>query len=572
MVKSIFRSWKSKIFDDEVMHAPEVYSEKELTRIKNAGHTGIWVAGLLRDLSHSDVFPEFNRKENQRRIEALKILVQRAFNCGLEVFVYLVEPRNLSITDFFWKKHPEIKGTRGNAAIREYQEGYAMCTSDRRVLEFLENSTRNLFKLVPGLKGMILVTASEHLHHCLSFATPSWPNLYEKQYPHLCPKCRDRDAVGLIAEIINHIAQGAFSANSDAEIIASAWGWTWYETPPHPRLIEAIDKRIAIETFFEKGGVKRQRNGQNIRINEYALSYIGPSPYVRRLIAYLKKKRRKFYLKLVLGTTHELVTIPCLPVATQVYQKVTRAKKLKPYGFMSFTFGTIPCINLRVFEKILPRKILPRNQKTFLQSVAKEYYPGCDPKKLYQAWKHFSSALNLYPFSNSLMYYGPVCFALAYRQFPGPVKGKPMSPTWLPFASNGDDLSSVCTDFSEKIIIKRFEEMSRLWQQGLVWYHQGMENVLPRKKRNEIATVEIIPLIFQSVANVFKIHLLKKSWHKQEMEGFRKIIRQELFLGQKALPLLRMNKLLGYHVEAGTHLFSERLVNQKIRHLRRLLR
>lgn len=574
ITESIFRSWKSKIFDEEILCSPQVYDEKELFRIKNSGHTGIWVAGLLREISHSDVFPEFNKIENKKRIESLNVLVERARKFNLGVFVYLVEPRNLDVSDAFWTKYPEIKGTRGNAAVKEYNEGYAMCTSDSRVLDFLTNSTANLFNSVPDLRGLILVTASEHQHHCLSFATPAWPEIYKKQYIGLCPRCRDRDARGIVSEIINAIAKGAFSVKENAEIIASVWGWTWYEPVPHSKLISLIDRKIAIESFFEKGGIKSETIGKEkrqMRINEYALCYTGPSEYNRKLFGYLKKKKRKFYIKMVLGTTHELITVPCIPVPDNVYEKVLRARKLQPYGFMSFTFGTIPCINLRVFEKIITAKTLPENKKKFLKKLAEEYFPGCNPELVCKAWKIFSYALKHYPFSNHLMYYGPISFALAYKQYPGKVMGNPMKPTWIPSLIHGDDLDSVCIDYDAKTIIDRFEKMSKIWKKGLIFYRNGLKNVKNNHCIEELATAEIIPLIFLSVANIFRIHLLKKNWCSRSMVPFKEIMNQELSLCLKALIFVRQNKLLGYHIEAGEYLFSEILIKNKISHIKRFL-
>jgi len=572
MPQSIFRSWKSKIFFDEILHAPQVYTDSELKRIKEAGHSGIWLAGILREISYSDIFTEFNQEKNKQRQKALNILIQRAKKYDLNVFVYLVEPRNLNVSDPFWKKYPEIKGTFGTAGVIEYENGYAMCTSDKRVIDFLENSTANLFKMVPELKGLILVTASEHMHHCLSFATPVWPEIYRKQYPDLCPRCRDKSPVGIVSEIINAIARGAFSVKTDAEIIASVWGWTWYEELPHSKIIDTLDFRIAVESFFEKGGVKKEKSGRQIRINEYALSYVGPSKYNQKLFSFLKKRNRRFYIRLVLGTTHELITVPCIPVPTQVYKKVIRAIRLKPYGYMSFTFGTMPCINLKVFEKILKMKTLPKNQRKFLKELAEEYFPGCNPEMVYKSWLYFASALNLYPFSNALMYYGPICYALAYKQYPGPVKGEKMNPTWLPLPRDGDDLSSVCKDYDEKTIIQRFEKMSEHWQKGLTYYRKALENVPNEKKNNELSVAEIIPLIFSSVAHIFEIHLLKKNWQPENIKPFLQTMRKELEICQQALPLVKSNKLLGYHIEAGMHLFSAKLIKGKIRHIKNLLR
>lgn len=571
MRNSIFRSWKSKIFYEEILNSPEVYTDRELERIKKAGHSGIWVAGILRDISFSDVFPELNKKSNRERIEALKTLVSRAEKYKLDVFVYLVEPRCLSESDPFWEKYPEVKGTYGHTAMLEYKNGYAMCTSEPKVLKFLENSTYNLFKSVPGLKGLIIVTASEHLHHCLSWSTPVWQDIYKKQYPELCKRCRDRNPSKLVSEIINAISSGVYSARKDAEIIASVWGWTWYEELPHANLINSLDSRIAIESFFEKKGIKEEEDGGKKVINEYCLSYTGPSQYNLVLFDFLRKNNRRFYIKMVLGTTHEMVTVPCIPVPTRIYEKLKAAHELKPDGYIGFTFGTITCINLFVFEKILGLEDFPDDMDTFMKNIAAEYFPGCDAEMVYRAWRIFSSAINPYPFSNALVYYGPVSYALAYKQYPGSVQGKPMNPTWLPLSRDGDDLDSVCIDYKAETIIERFEEMSERFKKGLVYYRKGLKNVNPETKEKELGYAEIIPLVFSSVANIFKIHLLKRQWKPSKMRQFRKIMEEELKICKKALPFVKKDNLLGYHIEAGTHLFSEKLIKEKIRHIQSIL-
>ena len=96
-----------------------------------------------------------------------------------------------------------LKGV--NYTVHAGEMEYSMCTSCPEVLDFLENSTANLFRLVPGLAGLKLITASEYTHHCLAFATPVWPGLFKTQYDSLCPRCRDRDAVQMVAEIVNRI-------------------------------------------------------------------------------------------------------------------------------------------------------------------------------------------------------------------------------------------------------------------------------------------------------------------------------------------------------------------------------
>lgn len=570
-MRSIFRSWKSSYFHQDILKAPEVYTDKELARIRESGHNGIWAHGLLREISDSDIFPEFNKPANKANLHSLNVLTERAARFGIDVFIYLVEPRCLSKTDSFWKKHPEIKGTAGNSAMIEYREAYAMCTSEPEVLAFLENSTVNLFKNVPKLKGLVLVTASEHLHHCLCFSTPAWPEIYKNQYPNLCPRCRDRNPVQLVSEIINRISRGALSANPKAEIIASTWDWNWYEKVPQRRLISSIDERVSLQVEFDYGSIKDDEEGSQRRNREYSLSFIGPSPDCVAYAKFLARKKRRFYIKLVLGTTHELATVPCIPVPHRVYEKVVRARALKPNGFMGWTFGTVPCINLRVFEKLLAEKSLPEDKNRFLNDLALEYFPGCNPELVCKAWRFFSLAMDLYPSDNALFYYGPVNYSLAYKQHPGPVQGRPMTQTWLDLPRDGDDLSVCCQQYPAEILAERFEEMSRRFQIGVRYYRSGLRNVRTSGKDEGLANAEIIPLIFSSTANIFRTYLLKKDWGPGQARPFREIMRKELRLCTKALPLVRRNRLLGLHLEARTHMFSEELIREKIAHIKSLL-
>ena len=571
MAKSIWRSWRSSYFHEDVQNAPRVYTHKELRRIRDEGHTGIWVHGLLREISKSNVFPELNLPENAKRIRALQTLTEKAERHGLEVFVYLVEPRCLGEEDPFWQNHPEIKGTRAKSAMLEYPVGYAMCTSNASVLDFLEDSVRNLFTRVPKLKGLLLVTACEHLHHCLSFATPVWPELYQDQYESLCPKCRDRDPVQLVGEIINRMAKGAFSARKDAEIIAWTWDWHWYEPTPQPRLIASLDKRVGILTNLNLRGVREDPLGAKTQVREYALSYIGPAEQCVQYHRLLASQRRRFYIQLVLGTTHELASVPCIPVPHRVYEKVVSAQQMEPYSFMGWTFGNVPSVNLVLASKLMERTSPPEDKEEYLKQFAAEYLPGCDPGLVCKAWRFFAMALDLYPFDNRLLYYGPVNYALAYKQWPGPVEGTPMTQSWLDLPRDGDDLDSCCGQFSPEIVAERFDLMARRFDEGVAHYRKGMRNVDPEQKALEIGTAAIAALIFHSVANIFKIHLLKKEWKASKVRAFHKILEDELRICRKALPLVKADGRLGFHTECQAYQFAEELIREKMRHMRSLL-
>jgi len=567
---NIFHSWKSWVWD-EVRHAPKVYTKEHLEMVREEGYNAIWLHGAgLREMSRSDVFPEFNKPSNQAYVEALNTVVERAEGFGIRVFLYVVEPRGLNVKDSFWRTHPELRGTKRPDTVHAGEMEYSMCTSCPEVLDFLENSTANLFRLVPGLAGLKLITASEYTHHCLAFATPVWPDLFKTQYDSLCPRCRDRDAVQLVAEIVNRVAKGAYAAKPEAEILAKNWDWHWYEPHPHKRLINSLDPRVAVGANINLRGTKEDADGVRRRINEYALSYVGPSEPGRQVVELCRQTNRKFYVQLVLGTTHECFVVPHIPVPGRVYEKVAAAKALEPHGYYTTTFGTIPSVNTRVLKKMLAVDGVPQDKEAFLEELARECFPGCCPALVRKAWRHFSMAMSLYPFDNQFLYRGPMNYALAYKQEPGPVKGTPTNQSWLD-RPRGDDLSAACGAYSEEVIIERFEEMARMFRRGIPYYRQGLAGVDESVRDPELCVAMIIPLMFDSVANVFKIHVLKKEWDQSKMQAFKSILRAERRVCEQALPIVRRDGRLGYNVDAQFYMFSEQLIREKIEYLGRAL-
>jgi len=147
------------------------------------------------------------------------------------------------------------------------------------------------------------------------------------------------------------------------------------------------------------------------------------------------------------------------------------------------------------------------------------------------------------------------------------VKGTPMKPTWLDFERDGDDLSSCCKAYGEEVVIERFEEMARLFGRGLNFYRRGLRGVARSIREPELCCAGIIPLVFASVANIFAIHLLKKEWTDEAPPEFCRLLVQERKICEKALPLVRKDARLGFHVEAQKHMFDEELIREKARHI-----
>jgi large subunit ribosomal protein L13 len=133
--------------------------------------------------------------------------------------------------------------------------------------------------------------------------------------------------------------------------------------------------------------------------------------------------------KLQVGTTHELATVPNLPLIDHLYQKTKAAEALGLAGLVAtWNFGNDFSLNTAVFGR-LARTVARPAPREFVSELAEEYFPGVDGGEVAQAISHFSDALAYFPFDIPMLYFGPANHALAYPLTLAPLTGKPMGRT-----------------------------------------------------------------------------------------------------------------------------------------------
>ena len=272
----IFCSAASHVTDDEILDANEVHTAACLKAISQAGFIGIWLTATLRELVPGELFGPYIRRSAER-LRALQMLCKRASKRGLGVWLYLKEPCGLPKSSRFWKAHPELRGVPSRSPTEE--PAWALCSSTPLVKEYLRDAAEQLFRRVP-LAGTILITASEHVSHCWSHVVAS-----PKSYPSpetfwtrtcACPRCKTRSPVDVVADIIRLLHEGVKSGRPGAKVVAWDWSWNMYLSPPYTRLIRKLPPEVILMGDFERGGKLRQA-GKNVEVEEYSLSYPGPS-------------------------------------------------------------------------------------------------------------------------------------------------------------------------------------------------------------------------------------------------------------------------------------------------------
>ncbi len=194
------------VFGDPLL-TPELdpYPDDLLRRLATLGVNGVWLHVVLHQLAPSSIFPELG-VDHERRIANLRRLVDRAAEYGIDVYLYMNEPRAMAAS--FFKGRENIKGI---------QEGnyFTLCTSAPQVRQWLTESLAYVFRQVPGLGGVFTITASENLTNCYSHSHTAAG----------CPRCSKRLGSEVIAEVNKAIADGVWAGNPKAKVIVWDWGW-----------------------------------------------------------------------------------------------------------------------------------------------------------------------------------------------------------------------------------------------------------------------------------------------------------------------------------------------------------
>ena len=578
----IWRSSKSKFGDetcpdglhglekDETLSAVQVYTDSELEKIAKAGFNAIWIHGLLRHLVKTDPFPGLG-KHVDIQLNAMRQLIERAANYGIKVFLYMQPPRALPQSDNnFWDKHRDIWGEEDicrNLPIRRF------CTSAPKVQQWLENAGRELAQNLPELAGIILITASEFPQHCYSHRRKDknkpWAPIIK------CLRCQEREPETVVVELINLIRTGIRQVSSELEIVVWNWSWSWHEDS-NRKIIEQLPDDVILMADFERGGYKDLPSRPNFYMDEYSLSYAGPSEKCQAAFELARKQGIRFISKLQLGTTHELASVVNLPIIGNLYDKAVFQKERDVAGYMGcWNFGNIlPNTNVEAFNFFISNEC-PKNKKSALRKFALHQFPGSNSDLLLQAWDLFMSAMDYYPFSIAFLYHGPQNYTLAYKKIysPTPLTGTPAGRSWK-FDDRGDDISNSYklhhTQFDLNDIIERVGKLAAVWKCGIVILKKAFKGCNDKKVLDELGNAIICGAVWQSTKNTYCVFQLRQNWHDSKLEDFLAIINDELDVLTMVLPWIKRDPRQGFHIEPNGYMFNKELVEAKITALRKL--
>ena len=268
-----------------------------------------------------------------------------------------------------------------------------------------------------------------------------------------------------------------------------------------------MPKNVTLQVNFESGAVKYQLDRPRVG-GDYWLSFIGPSDRFARIAEQAVAHGTPMSAKLQVGCSHEVATIPFMPVPSLLYGKY-RQMRAPPRHVRDAVL---------VFRK-LPRRDESRRgaaglrgllgtEDDFLRALARPKWGG-DADVVAKAWKHFASGFQHFPLSTRFQWWGPLHATPVWPLHLKPAL-KPLQPTWLVGGPCGDAIGEALDNhtLAEAVILTR--QMSEEWDKGVAIL-KSLEPTFRKNRQRmlDIGLAEAIGIQFASAHNMLNFYLMR---------------------------------------------------------------
>lgn len=557
---------------DELTDDVDYYPDQYLNRLAHHGVNALWMTIRFSDLCPSRFFPE-QGKDWERRLEKLRQIVAKCQRYGIKIYAFYIEPRGFGgISEYM--SSPETLEQFPNLGGHKSGPYTYFCTSSAEGQEYVESCAAHLFTNVPELGGMIGINMGERPTHCYS----------DSRFLHdnNCPRCSKRAPGEVFAEMLGALRRGMDRGNPEAELVS----WLYVPYLSHvseeaeiatkaemAKIAEQMPSRVILQVNFESYGVAPQW-GRDHYILDYSLAYVGPSEVFANCARAAKNARVS--AKLQVGNSHEVATIPFVPVPGNLYRKYQKMRELNVSSAMQcWFFGNYPSPMTEAAGR-LSFDPLPESEEEFLQQLASPHW-GDDAETVAKAWQHFRDAYGQFPAVLQFSWFGPVHDCINWPLHLKPVDAV-IQPSWLlkPDASGDRVAECFAFEFSRPEIIETCRRMDEEWAKGVAL----LENVKPnsRELQTEIGVAQALGLQFHSAWNVMRFYELRdelpylsQDQQLADLENMRQIVKDEIVCSKKLTLLAENDSRLGFHSEAEGYKYFPAKIAWRIDQLESLL-
>jgi hypothetical protein len=515
MVYPYFLRYGDPLLGEGINDIPEGY----LAELSACGVNAIWLQGVLNTLYPWELAPELSNGW-QERIANLNRLVERCGKFGIEVLIYLNEPR--AMPPAFFEKHPALRGMevtpRRNSHLPDLT---ALCTSTQPVQDFLANAVRHLFEQVPALGGLLTIAYSENLTNCFSRNTDS-----------PCPRCEARGPQVINAEVCSLLERGMRQAGSSGKFLYYVWS-----TPQEwlPGILDRLPDSAWVLSVSE-WGTPLTRGDYTGTVDEYSISAVGPGAPSLRQWELARQRGLKTAAKMQVANTWELSSVPYIPAMRLVAQHLSNVAQAGVDGLMlGWTLGGSPSPNLELADEFSrsPRPSVPQA----LLNVARRRFGDAAAHGVVSAWNLLSDAFGEFPFGISVCYNGPQSLGPANLLFARP-SGFNSTMVTFPF----DHLDGWRGPYSRQTFQTQFEKLADSWQRGVDALNQLRQTHPSPAMDDEWRIAETARIHFRSTANQIRFIQIRES----NPAAAAAILHDEIALARRLFDLVGEDSRIGF--------------------------
>ena len=539
---------------DELMDDIDYYPGAYLDRLTREGVNGLWLTVRWADI----VETSFTRRspDADRCLAKLRRTVDRCLAHGIKTWVFFIEPMYVTEESPLFKAHPELFG--------DVCEGVrVMCASRPAVRQYIEEATRDLFSRVPGLGGVLMISHGERPTTCFS-----WVDAVDGSRRLDCPACRTSEPWELHNFVAESIVKGIRSAGSDASLVS--WLYQPYVSDRRADWVAEVARHlpdgVILQYNFESGAVREQL-GKIRHGGDYWLSYAGPSEPFRKVAEAGRAAGAAIGAKIQVGNSHEIATLPFVPVPGLLYRKYREMRRLGVTTVMQcWYFGNYPGVMNRAAGELAYEDFADGEEAFLLRLAAADW--GADAKAVAGMWKRLSDAYALYPFSNNMQYYGPFAAGVAWPLRPD-IDLAPLGRTWMPLDNPSGDLIGECLEnhgVSEaRQLASQMVELSQLPEiDALAGRWKGS-----RERTLDLGLMKALQLHFRSAFDIFDFYEARaEAVFASRCDGdavralkaidrMAEAVAREKAVTREMLPLAQTDSRLGFHSEAEAYQYHE---------------
>jgi hypothetical protein len=526
---------------DELMDDVDYYPDEYLNRLAHEGINGLWLTIAFSDLCRTSITEL--APDAEKRLAKLRRTVEKCLRYGIKTYVFCIEPRAMAPDNPILLNNPVLGGPLA------WDKSHCFCPFSDVAQKYLYDSTNWIFSQVPGLGGMINISFGERVTTCLS-----------SHFGTACPVCSKKTPGEIIAAALRPMEHGMHDAAPDAELISwlyvphNGTGFTCDE-----QMLDIADKlpeNVILQYNFESSGGKEQL-GKYRHAGDYWLSYTGPSDIFAKLCEKAKARQNAVSAKIQVCCSHEVATVPLVPVPGLLYKKYKAMHELGISHVMQcWYFGNYPGIMNKAAGELAFEEFSD-TEEDFLRRLARPEW-GKYAHQVVKAWKLLAEGYSNYPLDNMFQYYGPMHDGVVWPLYLKPADS-PLAPTWkLEYGTSGDRYGECLGCFSLEEVLILCTELSGKWHNGMkILRELRAEFKASKECLKDIALAEALDIQFQSGCNILKFYALRNElltasdgYGIKILNKMRKLVLAEIKNAKRMIKLCEADPRLGFHPEA----------------------